>query len=61
MGPGELGELVHMIAVRPPHGFMSRRGRRDVSAQAAQKKEGVMKEGGEMTRQGTRFHGITGD
>jgi len=38
-----------MIVGRPPHGFMSQRGRRDVSAQAAQKKEGVIKEGDEMT------------
>ena len=41
-------EPVRVIAVRPPHGFMSQRGRRDVSAQAAQKKEG-MEERGEMT------------
>jgi len=38
-----------MIAVRPPYGFMSQRGRRDVSAQAAQEKEGAMVGGEEMT------------
>jgi len=35
-----------MIVGRPPHGFMSQRGRRDVSAQAAQKKEGGYEGGG---------------
>jgi len=40
---------VRVIGVRPPYGFMSQRGRKDVSAQAAQKKEGVIKEGDEMT------------